>query len=150
MLHTREFFADCKRALKPGGVLVTQNGLPFLFPEHLQGTTAVFASLFKRVAPYLCTQPCYFGGPFALNLATDDKDVREARRQGSWPSASRKRGVRGPAILDAGGARRRASRCPPTRARWSTRRSRRAASTPNVSGKAQTEAKRSRARPARS
>jgi hypothetical protein len=27
------------------------------------------------VAPYLCTQPCYFGGPFALNLASDDKHV---------------------------------------------------------------------------
>jgi spermidine synthase len=75
VLHTREFFTDCKRALKDGGVLVTQNGLPFLFPEHLQGTTGVFASLFKRVAPYMCTQPCYFGGPFALNLATDDKHL---------------------------------------------------------------------------
>src|SRR5499426_30845 len=75
VLHTREFFSDCRRALKRGGVLVTQNGLPFLFPAHLSGTTAVFASLFKRVAPYLCTQPCYFGGPFALNLATDDKHV---------------------------------------------------------------------------
>jgi spermidine synthase len=73
VLHTRQFFADCKRALKKGGVLVTQNGLPFLFPDHLAGTTAVFASLFKHVAPYLCTQPCYFGGPFALNLATDKK-----------------------------------------------------------------------------
>ena len=49
-------------------MLVTQNGLPFLFPEHLRATTAIFASLFKRVAPYMCTQPCYFGGPFALNL----------------------------------------------------------------------------------
>ena len=48
VLHTREFFSDCKRALKDGGVLVTQNGLPFLFPEHLFGTTEIFASLFKR------------------------------------------------------------------------------------------------------
>ena len=30
VLHTRAFFMDCKRALKPGGVLITQNGLPFL------------------------------------------------------------------------------------------------------------------------
>jgi len=75
VLHTREFFQDCRRALKRGGILVTQNGLPFLFPQHLADTTAAFASLFKRVAPYLCTQPCYFGGPFALNLATDDKHV---------------------------------------------------------------------------
>jgi spermidine synthase len=75
VLHTREFFADCKRALKAGGVLVTQNGLPFLFPEHLAETSAIFASLFKSTSPFLCTQPCYFGGSFALNWASDDKDL---------------------------------------------------------------------------
>jgi spermidine synthase len=72
-LHTREFFTDCKRALKKGGVLVTQNGLPFLFPEHLRATSGIFASLFRATSPYLCTQPCYFGGPFALNWASDDE-----------------------------------------------------------------------------
>ena len=77
VLHTREFFTDCKRALKKGGVLVTQNGLPFLFPEHLRGTTEIFASLFKATSPYLCTQPCYFGGPFALNWASDDAGLLE-------------------------------------------------------------------------
>jgi spermidine synthase len=75
VLHTPEFFADCKRALKEGGILVTQNGLPFLFPDHLAGTTMAFARLFKAVAPYMCTQPCYFGGPFALNWASDDRDL---------------------------------------------------------------------------
>ena len=77
VLHTRAFFTDCKRALKEGGILVTQNGLPFLFPEHLKATTEIFASLFKRAAPYLCTQPCYFGGPFALNWASDDTGLLE-------------------------------------------------------------------------
>ncbi len=72
VLHTSEFFAACKRALVAGGILVTQNGLPFLFPDHLAQTTRAFAALFKHVAPYLCTQPCYFGGPFALNWASDD------------------------------------------------------------------------------
>ncbi len=74
VLHTPEFFGDCKRALKEGGILVTQNGLPFLFPDHLAGTTHAFARLFRHVAPYMCTQPCYFGGPFALNWASDDGD----------------------------------------------------------------------------
>ena len=73
VLHTREFFADCKRALSETGILVTQNGLPFLFEDHLAGTTRVFASLFKHVKPYMCTQPCYFGGPFAINFATNDE-----------------------------------------------------------------------------
>ena len=72
VLHTPEFFADCKRALKPGGILVTQNGLPFLCPDQLAGTTRIFASLFARCAPYLCHQPWYFGGEFALNWASDE------------------------------------------------------------------------------
>src|SRR5262249_58847479 len=67
VLHTHEFFADCRRALKEDGILITQNGLPFLFPDHLAQTTRAFASLFDCVAPYMCTQPCYFRGPFALD-----------------------------------------------------------------------------------
>jgi spermidine synthase len=87
MLHTPAFFADCKRALRDSGVFITQNGLPFLFPGHLQETTAVLAKLYKRAAPFLCTQPCYFGGPFALNWGSDDMDLldlsvkRLAKRQ---------------------------------------------------------------------
>jgi spermidine synthase len=95
VLHTREFFTDCRRALKAGGVLVTQNGLPFLFPEHLAQTSGIFASLFKATSPFLCTQPCYFGGPFALNWASDDADLLEvpeptlARRMGRRAIATR-------------------------------------------------------------
>jgi spermidine synthase len=94
VLHTREFFTDCKRALKDGGVLVTQNGLPFLFPEHLFGTTEIFASLFKRAAPYMCTQPCYFGGPFALNWASDDESLLEISAKKLAKRAD-KRGISG-------------------------------------------------------
>lgn len=72
-LHTREFFADCKRALKADGVFITQNGLPFLFPDHLARTTSILADLYACTAPYTCSQPCYFGGPFALNWASDDE-----------------------------------------------------------------------------
>lgn len=75
VLHTPEFFADCKLALASDGVFVTQNGLPFLFPDHLAGTTAALAKLYKRAAPFLCGQPCYFGGPFALNWGSDDVDL---------------------------------------------------------------------------
>lgn len=75
VLHTPEFFADCRAALRDGGVFVTQNGLPFLFPDHLAGTTRALGTLFAKVAPYMCTQPCYFGGPFALNWASDDASL---------------------------------------------------------------------------
>jgi spermidine synthase len=56
-------------------VFITQNGLPFLFPGHLTEATVALAKLYKRAAPFLCTQPCYFGGPFALNWGSDDVDL---------------------------------------------------------------------------
>ena len=92
VLHTREFFADCQKRLTKRGILVTQNGLPFLFPDHLAGTTRVFASLFKRVAPLMCTQPCYFGGPFALNLATDSKEALKVEEK-ELAKRQEKRGI---------------------------------------------------------
>lgn len=94
VLHTKEFFADCRRALVKSGVLVTQNGLAQLLPDHLAGTTRVFASLFKRVAPYICHQPCYFGGLFALNLATDDKAILSPEKR-TLAKRARKRGLEG-------------------------------------------------------
>jgi spermidine synthase len=91
VLHTPEFFADCRRALRDGGIFVTQNGLPFLLPEHLAGTTRALGGLFAKVAPYLCTQPCYFGGPFALNWASDDTSALEI----STKKLTRRRDKRG-------------------------------------------------------
>ncbi|MGE0850078.1 MAG: polyamine aminopropyltransferase [Hyphomicrobiaceae bacterium] len=93
VLHTRAFFTDCKRALKTGGILVTQNGLPFLFPEHLRATTEVFASLFKSASPFMCTQPCYFGGPFALNAASDGRAL-QAVSASTLASRMAKRGIK--------------------------------------------------------
>lgn len=72
VLHTKRFFADCQKLLTPGGVFITQNGVPFQHPGHLAKTTQALAGLHKHVSPYVCTQPCYFGGEFALNWASDD------------------------------------------------------------------------------
>jgi spermidine synthase len=77
VLFTEEFFAACKRALKPGGVFIGQNGLPFLYPEHLADSGRILRGLFADAAPFMCTQPVYFGGPFALAWAADDPSVRQ-------------------------------------------------------------------------
>ena len=36
VLFTKEFYTDCARCLKPGGLLITQNGLPFLQAGELR------------------------------------------------------------------------------------------------------------------
>jgi spermidine synthase len=50
-----------------------RTGCRFLFRKHLKATSAIFPALFRTTSPYLCTQPCYFGGPFALNWGSDDR-----------------------------------------------------------------------------
>jgi spermidine synthase len=76
VLFTKAFFEGCARCLSKPGVLITQNGLPFLHPDHLAGTMALFATIFQDKATYLCDQPTYFGGPFALAWAANDAGLR--------------------------------------------------------------------------
>jgi len=72
VLHTKAFFADCKRILKDGGIVVTQSGLPFHSSKHLSNTTKALSSLFKSASPYVFTQPCYFGSDFSATVGTDN------------------------------------------------------------------------------
>jgi spermidine synthase len=76
VLFTAPLFEGCARCLNEPGVLITQNGLPFLHPGHLAGTMGLFASIFADRATFLCDQPTYFGGPFALAWAANDKAIR--------------------------------------------------------------------------
>jgi len=76
VLFTREFFEGCARCLNGPGVTITQNGLPFLHPDHLASTMGLFAGIFQDKAAYLVDQPTYFGGPFALAWAANDKAPR--------------------------------------------------------------------------
>jgi spermidine synthase len=81
VLFTKEFYTDCRRALKPGGVLVTQNGLPFLQASELKQSVSYFRDLFDDAFAYLATTPSYFGGSMSYGWATDDKKLRTHKQQ---------------------------------------------------------------------
>jgi spermidine synthase len=81
VLFTREFYADCARCLKPGGLLVTQNGLPFLQADELKQSVSYFRDLFADASCYLATTPSYFGGPMSYGWATDNKKLRHHKRR---------------------------------------------------------------------
>lgn len=76
VLFTRDFYAACRNALADGGVLVTQNGAPFLQADELVASLAHFRSLFADAACYLATVPTYVGGPLAIGWASDDASLR--------------------------------------------------------------------------
>ena len=81
VLFTKQFYADCARSLKPGGLLVTQNGLPFLQAPELQQSVGFFRELFGDASAYLASTPSYFGGPMSYGWATDNKKLRRHRRK---------------------------------------------------------------------
>ena len=77
VLFSKEFYTACKRCLAAGGVLVTQNGVPFLQPAELVSSVRHFRALFADAGCYLAAIPTYVGGHMAMGWATDNTCLRE-------------------------------------------------------------------------
>ena len=71
VLFTDTFYGHAKRALNPGGILTTQNGVPFMQGDELTNTMRAFQALFADATCYLATIPTYAGGPMAMGWGTD-------------------------------------------------------------------------------
>lgn len=76
VLFQDTFYANAKKCLTPGGILVTQNGVPFMQPDELKNTVTHLRHLFNDASCYLAPIPTYVGGPMALGWASDNPDVR--------------------------------------------------------------------------
>ena len=71
VLFTDHFYGHCRHALAPGGILVTQNGVPFLQGAELTATMRALRALFADWGCYLASVPSYAGGPMAFGWASD-------------------------------------------------------------------------------
>jgi spermidine synthase len=76
VLFSQKFYAGCKRCLKKGGVLVTQNGVPFFQPRELTSTISKFRRLFADGSCYVAAIPTYIGGHMAMGFASDNAKLR--------------------------------------------------------------------------
>lgn len=76
VLFTEAFYGNVKRCLDEGGIVATQNGVPFLQGDELTSTLAAFRKLFRDPTCYLATVPTYVGGPMAFGWGTDDVSLR--------------------------------------------------------------------------
>lgn len=76
VLYTEAFYADCRRCLTPGGVLVTMSGTPFLQPGLLRQGHARLGAVFADAGCYFAAVPSYTGGPLAFGWASDDPALR--------------------------------------------------------------------------
>lgn len=77
VLFTEAFYADCKRRLTPGGLIVTQNGVPHFQPGELAASRRRLAPHFADVTCYLAVVPTYVGGFMAMGWASDNAALRQ-------------------------------------------------------------------------
>jgi spermidine synthase len=75
-LFGRKFYAAVKRCLASGGVMVTQNGVPFLQPDELLASVRHWRRLFADASCYVAAVPTYVGGHLAIGWASDDARLR--------------------------------------------------------------------------
>jgi spermidine synthase len=76
ILFGEKFYRGCRRCMKNGGVLVTQNGVPFFQKNELTSTMTKFRKLFADATCYVAAIPVYVGGHMAIGFATDNKALR--------------------------------------------------------------------------
>jgi spermidine synthase len=95
VLFSRKFYAACKRCLRKGGVMVTQNGVPIFQAGELRSGIAKFRRLFADGTCYVAAIPTYVGGHMAMGWATDNSRLRQLpaatiaaryRKAGSFPT----------------------------------------------------------------
>jgi spermidine synthase len=76
VLFGEKFYAACCRCMTKGGVLVTQNGVPFFQKKELSASMAKLRRLFADASCYVAAIPIYIGGHMAMGYATDNKRLR--------------------------------------------------------------------------
>ncbi|MGB8737653.1 MAG: polyamine aminopropyltransferase [Rhodomicrobium sp.] len=71
VLFSESFYANCARCLKPGGVLVTQQGAPIFQGDELRNSLRKLRPNFGYTSFFLLSPASYFGGNFALGFSSN-------------------------------------------------------------------------------
>ncbi|MEW5727068.1 MAG: polyamine aminopropyltransferase, partial [Pseudomonadota bacterium] len=70
VLFTESFYKDCARCLTADGIVVNQNGVPFLQGQEVTDTYRRRKPHFTDVGFYVAAVPTYVGGFMALGWAS--------------------------------------------------------------------------------
>lgn len=81
VLFGEPFYRGCRRILAPGGILISQFGVPFLYPEAVRAACRRLAHCFADVALYIVAVPVFAGGYMAFGWAGDDPGLRRLPEQ---------------------------------------------------------------------
>ena len=81
VLFQPDFYAQCKRCLTERGIMVTQNGVPFLQPDEFTTTYKRLRALFTDASFYFVPVPTYIGSQMSLSWASLDPANRKQSRE---------------------------------------------------------------------
>lgn len=76
VLFTENFYQACHRCLTDHGILVTQNGTPFLQLDEVKNTAIKLQGLFKDWHFYRAAVPTYIGGDMTFAWGSKDAGLR--------------------------------------------------------------------------
>ncbi len=76
-LYTSRFYSGCRRCLREGGLLVTQNGCTFGQLDEVTTTAKRLQPLFTDYTFYSAAIPTYIGGIMAFAWATNNSSLRQ-------------------------------------------------------------------------
>ncbi|MBX6425009.1 MAG: polyamine aminopropyltransferase [Variibacter sp.] len=68
-LFSESFYRDCRKLLRPRGIVALQSGAPFFQPGELQAVCARLEATFGAARPFLAPVPTYAAGMLALVAA---------------------------------------------------------------------------------
>lgn len=104
VLFSDDFYAQCKRILNEGGVIATQNGVPFFQIDEVKNTHKRMSAHFSDQTFYSAAVPTYYGGIMTFAWGTDNAALREtslAELQTRYRAAGFKTRYYSPAIHQA-------------------------------------------------
>lgn len=81
VLFSENFYQACHRCLNEGGILVTQNGTPFMQIEEVKTTAGRLRSLFPDWHFYQAAVPTYIGGSMTFAWGATNTAYRKLSRE---------------------------------------------------------------------
>jgi len=81
VLFSENFYQACHRCLNDGGILVTQNGTPFMQLGEVQTTAGRLRGLFADWHFYQAAVPTYIGGAMTFAWGSTDSAHRKLSRE---------------------------------------------------------------------
>ncbi len=83
-LFTSEFYRNCLKSLKPGGVLANQTESPFHNPEWVEATYKKLKKVFPIVKMFTAYVPTYPAGVWSFGFCSKDVDPIENFQEGRY------------------------------------------------------------------